>query len=86
MTRQEILQGLIDIMQNIPQIKNDNLKNVNEDTDFITDLGAPSTELINIMAKAEDKFGLEFDDDDIDDLGSTVGDTIDLIDKTQREA
>ena len=58
------------------------MPNVSDETDIIADLGAPSTEIVNIIAKAEEKFNLEFDDDEVDDLGSTVGDSVDLILKT----
>ncbi|MUH35900.1 acyl carrier protein [Zobellia amurskyensis] len=79
MTREEILKGLIEILENTPQVDSKKLKNVTEKTDFLTDLEVPSTELINVIAKAENKFDVEFDDDDIDDLGSSVSGTIDLI-------
>jgi acyl carrier protein len=55
------------------------LEGVTEETDFLTDLSTPSTELINIAAKVEHKFGVEFEDDDIDRMGSKVKDIIDLI-------
>ncbi len=84
-TRQEILEGLIEILQNTPQINSKKLTNVTEETDFITDLEAPSTELINIVAKAEDKFDVEFDDDDIDEMGSSVKETIDLIENALKQ-
>lgn len=58
------------------------LANISEEKDFIADLGLPSAEVINIIAKAEDMFDLEFDDDDVDELGSKVSDTIDLVLKT----
>lgn len=83
-TRQEILEGLIEILRSTPQIDQKKLKGITESTDFIRDLEAPSTELINIVAKAEDKFDVEFDDDDIDDLGSSVKGTIDLIENALR--
>lgn len=79
MTREEILKGLIEILDQTPQVDSSKLNNVTEDTDFITDLEIPSTELINIIAKAENKFDVEFDDDDIDDMDSSVSGTIDLI-------
>ena len=56
-----------------PQLKGEKRK------DFLTDLSTPSTELINIAAKVEHKFGIEFEDDDIDRMGSKVKDVIDLI-------
>jgi acyl carrier protein len=49
-------------------------------------MDTPSTELINIAAKVEQKFGVEFEDDDIDDLGSKVKDIINLIIKAKARA
>jgi acyl carrier protein len=79
MERQEILKGLIEVLKTIRTIDPAKLDGVTEETDFLTDLSTPSTELINIAAKVEHKFGLEFDDDDIDHMGSKVKDIIDLI-------
>jgi len=77
--RQEIIDGLVEILRTVRTIDPAKLENVTEETDFRADLSAPSTELINIAAKAEHKFGVEFEDDDIDELGSTVKDVVDLI-------
>ena len=79
MERKEILDGLIEVLKTIRTIDPEKLVGVTEDTDFLTDLSTPSTELINIAAKVEHKFGIEFDDDDIDHMGSKVSDVIDLI-------
>jgi acyl carrier protein len=79
MERQEIIAGLVEILKTVRTIDPEKLANVTEDTDFITDLETPSTELINIAAKAEQKFDVEFEDEDIDDLGSKVKDIVDLI-------
>jgi acyl carrier protein len=83
MERQEIVQGLVEILKTIRTIDQSKLANVTEETDFIADLKTPSTEMINIAAKAEQKFDVEFDDDDIDDLGSKVSDFVDLVIKTK---
>jgi len=79
MERQEIIDGLIEILRTIRTVDQTKLVNVTEETDFLTDLTTPSTELINIAAKAEQKFGVEFEDDDIDELGSKVKDVVDLV-------
>jgi acyl carrier protein len=79
MTREEVLAGIKDILKTVNQINHSKIDSITEETDFITDLNAPSTELINIAAKAENVFGVEFEDDDIDDLSSKVKDTIDLV-------
>jgi acyl carrier protein len=86
MERQEIINGLVEILKTVRTIDPEKLVNITEDTDFITDLKTPSTEMINIAAKAEQKFDVEFDDDDIDDLGSKIGDIVDLIIKTKEKA
>lgn len=79
MTRQEVIDGIVEILKTVRTIKPEKLEGIHENTDFISDLGTPSTEMINIAAKAEQKFEIEFDDDDIDDLGSKVKDFVDLI-------
>ncbi|WP_276089324.1 acyl carrier protein [Pedobacter sp. JY14-1] len=86
MERQEIIDGLVDILKTVRTIDQSKLENVTEETDFIADLNTPSTEMINIAAKAEQKFGVEFEDDDIDDLGSKVKDIVDLILRTKDRA
>ncbi|RYY34228.1 MAG: acyl carrier protein [Sphingobacteriaceae bacterium] len=79
MERKEILDGLIEVLKTIRTIDPSKLENVTEETDFLADMNAPSTELINIAVKVEQKFDVEFEDDDIDNLGSKVKDVIDLI-------
>ncbi|HMI05783.1 MAG TPA: phosphopantetheine-binding protein [Pedobacter sp.] len=86
MERQEIIDGLVEILKTVRTIDQEKLQNVTEETDFIADLKTPSTEMINIAAKAEQKFDVEFEDDDIDDLGSTVKDIVDLIIRTKERA
>ena len=86
MLREDIIAGLAEILKTVRQIDPDKLANLTEETDFIKDLGTPSTEMINIAAKAEQKFDIEFDDDDIDDLGTQVKDFVDLVLNTKAKA
>jgi acyl carrier protein len=79
MERQEILAGLVEVLKTIRTIDPQKLTGTTEETDFVKDLNTPSTELINIAAKVEHKFGVEFEDDDIDQMGSKVKNIIDLI-------
>lgn len=79
MTREEVIAGLTEILRTVRTIDPAKLEHITEDTDFITDLNTPSTEMINIAAKAEQKFNVEFEDEDIDGLGSKVKDIVDLI-------
>ena len=83
MERQEIIDGLVEILRTVRTIDPEKLTNVTEETDVIADLNTPSTELINIAAKAEQKFDIEFEDDDIDDMGSKVKDIVDLVIKVK---
>ncbi|WP_026903493.1 acyl carrier protein [Pedobacter glucosidilyticus] len=83
MERQEIIDGIVEILRTIRTIDQEKLNHVSEETDFIADLKTPSTEMINIAAKAEQKFDIEFEDEDIDDLGSKVKDIVDLIIKSK---
>ncbi|MBX2906774.1 MAG: hypothetical protein KF744_12095 [Taibaiella sp.] len=85
MTRQDVLDGIVRILKEVKTVDQEALKNISEDSDFIADLGLPSTEMINIIAKAEDEFQLEFDDDDVDALDSKVSETIDLVMRTQQK-
>jgi acyl carrier protein len=86
MERQEIIAGLVEVLKTIRTIDPAKLTGLTEDTDFLADLNTPSTELINIAAKVEQRFDIEFDDDDIDGLGSKVKDIVDLIVKVQNRA
>ena len=79
MERQEIIDGLIEVLRTVRTVDPAKLENVTEETDFMEDLSTPSTELINIAAKVEQKFNVEFEDEDIDELGSKVKDVVDLI-------
>lgn len=86
MERQEIIDGLVEILRTIRTINPEKLTNVTEETDFIADLNTPSTELINIASKAEQKFDVEFEDDDIDEMGSRVKDIVDLVIRAKERA
>lgn len=79
MERQEIIDGLIEVLKTVRMIDPEKLVGVTEETDFLADLNTPSSQMIAIVAKVEQKFGIEFEDDDIDDMGSTVKDVVDLI-------
>lgn len=82
MTRQEALDGIVKLLKTINAVDQSRLDGISEETDFIADLDIASTDIINIIAKAENEFDIEFDDDDVDELGTKVKDTIDLILKT----
>lgn len=84
MERKEIFDELLEIFKNVRQIDPEKLKNATESTDLIADLNVPSTERINVVIKAEQVFDIQFDDDDVDELGSTMKDLVDLIIETKK--
>lgn len=84
MERQEILKDLVEIFKGVRQIDPSKLEQISESTDLNADLNIPSTERINLIVNAEQVFDVEFDDDDVDDLGSTVKDLIDLVIETKK--
>lgn len=86
MERQEIVNDLIEILKTMRTIDQSKLVNVTEETDLIADLNVPSIEMIRIAGKAEQTFDIEFEDDDIDDLGSKVKDIVDLIIRTKEKS
>ena len=79
MERQAIIDGLIEVLKTVRMIEPEKLVGVTEETDFLADMNVPSSQMIAIVAKVEQKFDIEFEDDDIDDMGSTVKDVVDLI-------
>lgn len=83
MERQEIIDGLVEVLRTVRTVDPAKLEHVTEETDFLTDMNTPSTELINIAAKVEQKFDVEFEDEDIDELGSKVKDIVNLIIKAK---
>jgi len=83
MDRQEIIDGLVEVLRTVRTVDPAKLEHVTEETDFLTDMNTPSTELINIAAKVEQKFNVEFEDEDIDELGSKVKDIVNLIIKAK---
>lgn len=48
------------------------------EADLITDLGLNSLDVLNIILEFEDEFGIEIDENDIDQL-TTVGDIAEYI-------
>lgn len=57
-----------------------NEKDIEMDTSFKDDLNADSLDLVELIMALEDEFGLEVEDEDVDDI-KTVGDVIDSIRK-----
>ena len=61
MERQEIIDGLIEVLKTVRMIEPEKLVGVTEETDFLADMSVPSSQMIAIVAKVEQKFGIEFE-------------------------
>jgi acyl carrier protein len=67
MTKEEIKSKLTHIVK--PYIQNEEgFKNLNEDTDFITDLEINSANLVDIILDVEDEFNIEIDNDSMEKM------------------
>ena len=62
MERQEIIDGLIEVLKTVRMIDPERLVGVTEETDFLADMNVPSSQMIAIVAKVEQKFDIEFED------------------------
>jgi len=77
MKKEEIILKLTTIVK--PYIQNEEgFKNLNEDTDFITDLEINSANLVDIILDVEDEFKIEIDNDSMEKMLSVKA-TIEII-------
>ncbi len=53
-------------------------ESITEDTDFITDLEFTSLDIVNCISEAEDAFGKEIPEEELEHI-RTVGDIIELL-------
>jgi acyl carrier protein len=74
-TREEIVAGLADIVNEIAGIPNDE---VTEDKSFTDDLDVDSLSMVEVVVAAEERFGVKIPDDDVKGL-KTVGDAVGYI-------
>lgn len=51
-----------------------------EETSFLEDLNADSIDLVHLVMTLEDEYGVEVEDDDVENI-KTIGDAIDYIEK-----
>ena len=53
---------------------------INENTDVVSDLGADSLDVVELMMSVEDEFGIMIQDEEIAEL-KTVGDVVNYIER-----
>ncbi|SDN63145.1 acyl carrier protein [Actinacidiphila guanduensis] len=78
-TKEEILSGLADIVNEIAGIPTED---VELDKSFTDDLDVDSLSMVEVVVAAEEQFSVKIPDDDVKNL-KTVGDAVDYILKAQ---
>lgn len=78
-TKEEIVTGLADIVNEIAGIPADE---VTEEKSFTDDLDVDSLSMVEVVVAAEERFGVKIPDDDVKGL-KTVGDAVSYITSNQ---
>jgi len=78
-TRDEILEGLAEILEDVAGVNPDDVK---EEKSFTEDLDVDSLSMVEVVVAAEEKFSVKIPDDEVQNL-KTVGDAISYIEKNQ---
>ncbi len=78
-TKEEIVSGLADIVNEIAGIPTEDVK---LDKSFTDDLDVDSLSMVEVVVAAEEQFSVKIPDDDVKNL-KTVGDAVDYILKAQ---
>ena len=77
MTRDEIREGLAEILDEVAGVDTDD---VAEEKSFTEDLDVDSLSMVEVVVAAEEKFGVKIPDDEVQNL-KTVGDAVNYIEK-----
>ena len=77
MTRKEIFAKLRDLIVEQLDVSVDD---VYEDAEFLSDLGADSLDIVDLVMKIEDTFNIEIDDEDAQEM-QTVRRVIDYLEQ-----
>ena len=75
MTREEIIEGLAEILEEVAGVNPDE---VAEEKSFTEDLDVDSLSMVEVVVAAEEKFGVKIPDDQVQNL-KTVGDAVTYI-------
>lgn len=79
MTKDEIRAGLAGILNEIAGVE---VPSVTDEKAFGDDLGVDSLSMMEVVMAAQDKFGIEIPDSDVEQL-KTVGDAVNYVAKRQ---
>lgn len=78
-TNAQIREGLAEILEEIADVKPED---VQDEKSFADDLEVDSLSMVEVVMAAQEKFGVEIPDDDVQQL-RTVGDAVNYIEKKQ---
>ena len=78
LTREEIFNGLKEVLLMIDPSKEEVVNNITEDSRLVEDIGLASVSLLYLVIAVEEKFNIEFGDLGVEDF-KTVKQTIDYI-------
>ena len=79
MTKDEIVAGLAEILEEVAGVNPDD---VTEDKSFTEDLDVDSLSMVEVVVAAEEKFDVKIPDDEVKNL-KTVGDAVAFIERAQ---
>ncbi|GIG70386.1 MAG TPA: acyl carrier protein [Phytomonospora sp.] len=77
MTRDEIREGLAEILEEVAGVNPDDAA---EDKSFTDDLDVDSLSMVEVVVAAEERFDVKIPDDEVQNL-KTVGDAVSFIEK-----
>lgn len=77
MTRDEITNGLAEILQEVAGVSPED---VEASKSFTDDLDVDSLSMVEVVVAAEEKFGVKIPDNEVQNL-KTVGDAVDYVEK-----
>ncbi|EFI42358.1 MULTISPECIES: acyl carrier protein [Peptoniphilus] len=61
---------------------NKEVEDLREDTSFADDLNADSIDIVELVMSIEDEFGIEIEDDILENM-STIGDVLDYLEEME---
>lgn len=80
MSRNEIIEKLMDVMKLAMPSSNFDIEKLTEDADLVNDLGLSSVGVLYVVIAIEEFFNIRFDDVGFADF-KTIGDVINYIEK-----
>ena len=79
MSRDEIREGLAEILEEVAGV---NPEDVAEEKSFTDDLDVDSLSMVEVVVAAEERFDVKIPDDEVQNL-KTVGDAVTFIEKAK---